>query len=164
MIPAGVFRGVAADAAADVVEAPATGLTSTGPNMVLPAPAFEKVVLGESILWGQGLLEGQKASSLVRHCPPRGVRSESREGGLVLVNGCINDVDATILSDPATDPKESRIEKRCEDNGPPLGTIAKPKGNLASRQDQLAFFVGHVIRRNRSYPARERVETERDGL
>src|SRR4030042_311346 len=42
--------------------------------------------------------------------------------------------------------------------------MATLKGNLGSRQDRLPFSVVQIIRRNRSDPARERVETERDGL
>jgi lysophospholipase L1-like esterase len=121
-------------------------------------PAYEMVVLGDSILWGQGLLEEQKTSTIVqgRIAEKYGRRVHKRvyahsgatviQSGnhltikdgevpssfphvalqaecvpnpekvdLVLVNGCINDVDATILFDPTTDPEESRVEKLCEE-------------------------------------------------
>jgi lysophospholipase L1-like esterase len=127
-------------------------------------PAFEMVVLGDSILWGQGLPEEQKASTLVQlrlaeklgrpvhkrvyahsgatvtqsgnHLiishgeipgtfPHIALQAECvpypEKVDLVLVNGCINDVDAKILFDPTTDPEESRVKERCEDRcGEPI--------------------------------------------
>ncbi|HBB17654.1 MAG TPA: hypothetical protein DCZ97_11905 [Syntrophus sp. (in: bacteria)] len=121
-------------------------------------PVFEMVVMGDSVLWGQGLLEDQKASTLVQHrlaekygrpvrkrvyahsgatvtesgnhlnithgevpstFPHVALQAECvpnpEKVDLVLVNGCINDVNATILFDPTTDPEESRVEKLCEE-------------------------------------------------
>ncbi len=121
-------------------------------------PALEMVVLGDSILWGQGLLEEQKASTLVQRrladkfgrpvrkrvyahsgatvnqsvdhlniahgevpssSPDIALQAECVPNpgkvDVVLVNGCINDVDASILFDPTTDAKGVGLEKLCED-------------------------------------------------
>ena len=121
-------------------------------------PALEMVVLGDSILWGQGLLEEQKASAIVQrrlaekfgrpvrkrvyaHSGAKVIESGAHlnithgevpssfphvalqaecvpnpgKVDLVLLNGCINDVDATVLFDPTTDPQEIGIGKLCEE-------------------------------------------------
>ena len=121
-------------------------------------PALEMVVLGDSILWGQGLLEEQKASTIVQrrlaeksgrpvrkrvyaHSGAKVIESGTQlniahgevpssfphvalqaecvpnpgKVDLVLLNGCINDVGATVLFDPTTDPEEIGIGKLCEE-------------------------------------------------
>ena len=118
---------------------------------------FEMVVLGDSIVWGQGLPEERKSSTLVQgwlagrisrpvrkrvyahsgatveqdgprltlahgevpdSSPHIALRAECVPNpaavGLVVVNGCINDVDATIIFDPTTDPDLGEIETACQ--------------------------------------------------
>ena len=120
-------------------------------------PPIEMVVLGDSIVWGQGLVEDEKASTLVQHrlaekhgrpvrkrvyahsgatvaadgfqgnlLPPEVPSSfphidlqaecvpNPERVDLVLVNGCINDMDATVLFDPTTDADEIGLENLCE--------------------------------------------------
>lgn len=120
--------------------------------------ALEMVVLGDSILWGQGLLEQQKASTIVQYrlaeksghpvrkrvyahsgatvaqfgrdlnvahgevpssSPDIALQAECVPNpgkvDVILVNGCINDVDASILFDPTTDAQDIGIEKLCEE-------------------------------------------------
>lgn len=130
-------------------------------------PPFEMIVLGDSIVWGQGLAEEQKSSSLVQKWladtlsrPVRkrvyahsgatveqdGSRLNLAHGevpssspdvalqaecvpnpgtvDLVLVNGCINDVDATTIFDPTTDPDLAHIETACKCRcGDPMRTL-----------------------------------------
>jgi len=127
-------------------------------------PPFQIVVLGDSIVWGQGLPEEQKSSTLVqrsiaeKHNRPVRKRVYAHSGAtleqagsvldiahgevpsdsphialqaecvpnpgevdLVLVNGCINDVDGARFFDPTTDPESSGIGKLCEEKcGEPM--------------------------------------------
>ncbi len=121
-------------------------------------PVLEMVVLGDSILWGQGLLEEQKASTIVQYrlaenlgrpvhrrvyahsgatviqsvdhlniahgevpssSPDIALQAECvpnpEKVDVVLVNGCINDVDASILFDPTTDTEEIGLGTLCEE-------------------------------------------------
>ncbi|MGE5246728.1 MAG: SGNH/GDSL hydrolase family protein [Verrucomicrobiota bacterium] len=138
--------------------------TTVGPG---DRPPFEMIVLGDSIVWGQGLPEEQKSSTLVqrwlaeRIARPVRKRVYAHSGatveqdgtrltlahsevpdssphialqaecvpnpgavGLVIVNGCINDVDATAIFDPTTDPDLGRIEEACACKcGEPMRTL-----------------------------------------
>ncbi len=130
-------------------------------------PPYEMIVLGDSILWGQGLAEEQKSSTLVQRwlaeklSRPVRKRVYARSGAtveqdgprldlshgevpsssphialqaecvpnpgrvdLVLVNGCINDVDGATIFDPTTDPELAHIETACECKcGEPMRTL-----------------------------------------